>query len=782
MWPDLGEYNEWSLLFLGGWGPGVLTVLVILGLLVFGLSWYDLRDMRPHRRWTLVALRVAVYLIAVALLLEPALELKNVTKVKNHIAVLVDSSLSQTLKVGDGETRRIDRATTFVREELKELLTTPNDDHIFDVYTFDSELTPSSYEEVGRGVEPRGDATRTIEAIEEVANRVGRRDLGGFVLLSDGIDSGLLGGRVRRGELIDRETSAFLERLDVPIHALATASSEGLKDLSVESVQYDDFAFVRNSITIDVTLRVVGFEPRRIPVVLKREGQLLQTREVEVGPDNTEYRVTFEFVPQQIGKEIYTVSTPHYENEALTENNRKDFVLKVIRDKIRALQVVGRPSWDERFLRQLLKQNPNVDLISFFILRTAENAQVVPTNELSLIPFPTRELFEEELGSFDIVIFQNFNFRPYGMSQYLRRIADYVRDGGGFVMIGGELSFTSGGYAGTPLSDILPVMLPPPGNRDALLSEQEYNLELTDAGMRHPITQLAFEPALNRELWAKLPPLEGTNLVFGAKPGATVLGYHPKLRSNGGPLPVVTVGEAEKGRVMAVTTDSTWKWSFHAFGRGGTSRPYHAFWNSAIRWLIKDPELKLLQVKADQTVLPPGGKVGVSARVVRADYAPAEGVKGTLEVLYRPLSALDGPAGVATEPKVLQALEFTTDAQGRADVTLPADEPGAYTVRASARTESGNLVDEDIFLVTLDSQELRSIEPREPLLKQLAEVTQGTYERVEDADDGFQFKEPRVVRINRRKVIDVWDTLYVLLIICSLLGSEWMLRRRWGRL
>jgi len=115
-------------------------------------------------------------------------------------------------------------------------------------------------------------------------------------------------------------------------------------------------------------------------------------------------------------------------------------------------------------------------------------------------------------------------------------------------------------------------------------------------------------------------------------------------------------------------------------------------------------------------------------------------------------------------------------------MTLPAIDPGAYTVRASAKTESGNLVDEDIFLVTLDSQELRSIQPREPLLKQLAEVTNGTYDEVEDADDGFRFKEPRVVRINRRKVIDVWDTFYVLLIICSLLGSEWMLRRRWGRL
>ena len=74
MFESLGDYNEWSLLFLGGWGPGVIALLVILGLLVLGLSWYDLRDMTPLRRWTLVGLRVLVYVIAVLLLLEPALE------------------------------------------------------------------------------------------------------------------------------------------------------------------------------------------------------------------------------------------------------------------------------------------------------------------------------------------------------------------------------------------------------------------------------------------------------------------------------------------------------------------------------------------------------------------------------------------------------------------------------------------------------------------------------------------------------------------------------------
>src|SRR5207253_11368170 len=136
---------------------------------------------------------------------------------------------------------------------------------------------------------------------------------------------------------------------------------------------------------------------------------------------------------------------------------------KVIRDRVRVLLVVGRPSWDVRFLRQLLKRDPNVDLISFFILRTPGVHPRSSQDELSLIPFRTQEIFQEQLKTFDLIIFQNFNHRPYRMSQYLDGIAEYVRDGGAFAMIGGDQSFSAGDYSGTPIEEILPMTLLPVG-------------------------------------------------------------------------------------------------------------------------------------------------------------------------------------------------------------------------------------------------------------------------------------------------------------------------------
>ena len=145
--------------------------------------------------------------------------------------------------------------------------------------------------------------------------------------------------------------------------------------------------------------------------------------------------------------------------EALTENNHKDFPLSVARDKIRVLLVCGSPTWNYRFLRQALKHDPSIDLISFVILRTPTDVVNVPESQLSLIPFPTQRLFTQELKNFDLIIFENFSFQFYFPWYYLENVRKYVMEGGAFAMIGGSLAFAQGGYAETPIEDILPISL-----------------------------------------------------------------------------------------------------------------------------------------------------------------------------------------------------------------------------------------------------------------------------------------------------------------------------------
>lgn len=773
-----GDYNTSDLLWLGDWSPRWIAVLVVVGLAVLAFSAYDLRDLKAYRRWTLVGLRGLVYGLAVLLLLEPAIDLRQTSTVKNHVAVVVDQSQTMALKTED-DTTRMQRAQEAIRE-LQPIAEASAEAHHFDYFTYGEELETSSHSALAslEATEPAADLTG---ALESVGAHYEDKDLAAVIIVSDGLDTGAIGRRTDRGETLDEASRELLASLNAPIHTLATAGGSGLRDVAVSRVLHDDFAFVHNTISVDVEIQAIGMDTTSIPVALRRDGEVLQTKQVQVHPGESSYELSFEFIPERIGKEVYTVDVPEYEGEALYENNQHHFVLRVLRDRIRVLQVVGRPSWDQRFMRRLLKRNPNVELISFFILRTDQNPQIVPQDEMSLIPFPTDELFDDELGSFDLVIFQNFNFGPYRMGQYLSNIAEFVRDGGAFAMVGGDLSFASGGYARTPIESLLPVELPSARSRSAVMDSEHFRPELTEAGDRHPITQLAFDPEQNRQVWEQLPALRGTNVVAGAADDATVLAEHPTLTHRGEPMPVISVAERGEGRVMAITSDSTWRWGFEHVGEGGTPREYQNFWNSAIRWLIQDPELKLVRLDMNRDIVAPDELLDATVRVYAPDYSPAPDVEGELTIQHTPLDEVaDGTEQGASHH---DTIEFATDHNGEWDLDRRFSDPGVYEFNAEVTTSAGVLSDENLVLVTPDIAQYRDIVPRNELLELLSDATDG-YHTVLPAFQPRQlhFNEPRRTEVHQRDVIQLWDNLFLFFAVLALLGTEWTFRRRWGRL
>src|SRR5207248_7873057 len=344
--------------------------------------------------------------------------------------------------------------------------------------------------------DPQGPSTDILGALTGAAAAgTGGRPLAGLFVASDGADNAEL------SEGVSQTAAAELRKLSAPVFALPLGA-QALKDLAVEKIAVDDFAFVRNQVTVDATLTARGFGSTDVPVVLRREGQVVAQKTVHIGSGQARYDAKLAFVPDRTGKFAFTVSVPVYEGEALAQNNQKSFVLKVIRDRVRVLLVVGRPSWHVRFLRQLLKRDPNVDLISFFILRTPADDTHSSQDELSLIPFPTQEIFQEQLKTFDLVIFQDFGNRPwYHLSQYLDGIASYVRDGGALAIVGGEQALSASDFATTAIDSVLPVNLTSGGPP---VDETPAQVRLTDAGKRHPMTELVSGIAANEHAWARL--------------------------------------------------------------------------------------------------------------------------------------------------------------------------------------------------------------------------------------------------------------------------------------
>src|SRR3954469_7545514 len=645
-------YNDWRLALGATAHVGRLGValLFIAAALAIALSTLALAEERRGRGVVLLGLRVLGIAACLVTALQPTIELRQVTRLPNRVALLVDTSRSMDVRPPDGGPSRAERAAALLERAAPRLAAWQQAGHEVDLFGFGDNVSPATTASLREP--PGGDATRIGEALGDVRTRYAGRDLGAVIVISDGIDT----GRIGEGPL-DAATRTAIESLGAPVHTVGLGE-KSLRDLSVAAVLADQFAFVRTPATIEAVIRQTGLPDRQVEVTLERDGRPIATRAVVLRGDRSEEKIAFEWLPAHPGNFVFRISTPVLQGEALKSNNEQSFALKVIRDRVRVLHLSGRPSWDERFLRAMLRRDPNVDLVSFFILRTESDEQPWNRNDLSLIPFPTYEIFEEQLRSFDLVIFQNFNYAPYGVEPFLPNVRDYVEEGGAIAMIGGDLSFASGGYGLTALRDVLPVELPaaPPtfeGESDASLTTDLFKPRLTPEGHTPPVTSLLLDPRENEARWGKLPPLEGINRVPRAKPNAATLLAHPTLKSaDGKPAPVLVAGDAGKGRALALLTDSVWHWGFPAAGEGDDARAFQRFWENAIRWLVRDPALTLLHIDLERQEYRRNQPISARVRAVHADYTPAANIEVGVDVVG---------AGSEAGAKPLRSLRATTD-------------------------------------------------------------------------------------------------------------------------
>ncbi|MFK7991879.1 MAG: glutamine amidotransferase [Sandaracinaceae bacterium] len=736
-------------LFSFGVPGGAITavVLAVLFAAAVAAAVWELRDeRRPLRRRGLIAARVASALLVWFVASQPTWASERFDESEGGLALLVDASRSMSLPRGEGSRAR--RAASLLSRWASET------DRPLSAFTFGEQLSASRLGELGTSVPATEDQSQLGGALSSVLEGARGGDLGAVVVVSDGAVSPLdLDGLARRG---------------VRVHAVALAE-EDLRDDAIAEVEADPVGFLRRTARVRVVVRSLGGRGGPIPVTLRRGDEVEREVIAEV-PEDGEVSVEIPFTPQRLGREVYRVSIPAVSDDAVPENNERAFLVRVTRDKLRVLLVAGQPSWDQRFLRAFLKRDPATDLISFFILRNTSDMTMAGPEELALIPFPTDELFNEHLGSFDLVVFQNFEYGPYQMAGYLPRIRDYVMRGGSFAMVGGPISFHSGGYAGTPIAEILPVELPPSGAPESeTIVTDRFAPRLTPGVERHPLLGLAPDPAQNAAAWAGLARLQGANVVTRVRPDSMVLLEHPTHEmETGGGLPLLVVGQAGRGRVLALTTDTTWRWGITTGGETGDASAYERFWDRAVRWLARDPVLEPARLTTDRERYGPGARARIDAVLREASYAPH--AERAVRFLLR-----DG-----ADAEVAQTTG-RTDREGHAEVSLALpDAPGAYRVEARFEGED-EPVAEEWLVVEAGGDELADPRAHPDRLAALAEATGGTFaEGVDDAPalDGLDTTRRRSLGvIERAPFASGWAFAAMLVALLA----EWVLRRRWGR-
>jgi uncharacterized membrane protein len=781
--------SDVSLSLTGAQEPWLKVMVMVLALLALFFSWNSLRGVPSLRhRLQIFSLRLVAVTAIVLMILEPQLEMEEMARIKNTVAILIDHSRSMSLK--DKGESRLETIRKFLSGNT-DFLRSLGEDFEVNYFTFSDRLEEAGKEVIGGTVSPGGVATDFTAVLRELKRRYpapGGRPTSAFLLFSDGADTSSLPKADKLEEL-----EVMARNLPAPLYTFCPTPGQ-YKDIAITGISYDNFAFVRNPWRLEVKVKVRGYEELTLPVLLKEGENILLSRALKLQKGVEEYTVSMEATPHAIGDYLYTVTIPPLSDELVRENNTVRLMVQTIRDKIRVLHLCGRPSWDEIFLRRILKRDPSVDLISFFILRTPGDMVEASGRELSLIPFPVEELFTRALEGFDLVIFQNFDYRPYDatmsrFSYYLANVERYVRqDGGGFLMIGGDLSFSHGGYDGTPVEDILPVELNE--GLDAI-DVSNFKPQLTPQGLTHPITSLDYDPERNRKLWEDMPEIKGYNRVKALKRGAVALSVHP---GGGLPAPILAIrevvassppptrpalgrseGAGQKGRVMALLTDDSWRWNFLSIAGGGSNRNYIKFWRNAVRWLIKDPELNLVRITTDKKEYLPEEEVYIKVEVLGKDYKPLPGARVDLTIV----SSENGE-------KVLEKTLESNEA-GHAYLDFKPQE-GYYYIKAKANYGGGEGSVEGLseastlFGVKPALEEFREPWIEESFLERIATASGGRHLRlpVAELEKTLSLKNPVVMKPIGKRTLPLWDNWLFFCIVLGALSLEWWLRKGMG--
>jgi hypothetical protein len=496
-----------------------IAAAVILALLLF---------VSRSRGATIRALALALVVLALA---NPSLTREDRDPLSSVAVVVVDKSPSQSF--GD-RTQQTEAARAAVVERLSHI---PGlDVRVVEAGQADGET----------------DGTRLFTALGTTLADVPTDRVAGVIMITD--------GRVH-----DVPQDAGALGFAAPLHALITGNKNEI-DRRVALIAAPRFGIVGQSQTITYKVEDQGTKETSAVVTVRRDGDVVETRNVPVGiPQNVDIAIPHG------GQNIVEIGAAALPGELTTVNNRAVVEIDGVRDKLRVLLVSGEPHAGERTWRNLLKSDASVDLVHFTILRPPEKQDGTPINELSLIAFPTRELFQQKIGEFQLIIFDRYARQGVLPIIYFDNITRYVRDGGAVLVAAGPDYASQTSLWRTPLDAILPAE--PDGN----VTDQAFRPSLTELGRRHPVTRGLDGADSNPPNWSEWFRIVDTRNATG-----TTVMQGPDSK------PLLVLSREGEGRVALLLSDHIWLWA-RGFEGGG---PHLDLLRRLSHWLMKEPDLE----------------------------------------------------------------------------------------------------------------------------------------------------------------------------------------------
>ena len=482
-------------------------------------------------------------MVLVAALSGPSLKEETRSPLTDIAFLIVDRSESQGIGVRPAQTDAAEAALAAALDRLAE----------------DAEA-PLEWRRIEVGDAPDRQADRgtlVMGALAEALGGVAPDRVAGAIIVGD-------------GQVHDLDAAP---PMDAPLHLVLTGERREW-DRRLTVVAAPAFGIVGESVQMTLRVDALGDAPDDglpVPLSVSLDGQDVLRIAVPVGED-----LDFDVPIARGGMNILQISVPEAEGELTPRNNSALVEINGIRDRLRVLLVSGEPHAGGRTWRNLLKSDAAVDLVHFTILRPPSKQDGVPVFEMSLIAFPTRELFMEKIDEFDLIIFDRYRRRGVLPPSYLANIARYVRDGGAVLVASGPAFAGVESLWRTPLAEVLPA------DPTARVIEEGYVPRISELGLRHPVTagleQYAPRPSVDGVpgwgRWFRLIDLEQTS-------GDAVM-EGPDGR------PLLILDRPGEGRIAMLASDHAWLWS-RGYEGGG---PQVELLRRLAHWLMKEPELE----------------------------------------------------------------------------------------------------------------------------------------------------------------------------------------------
>ena len=593
--------------------------------------------------------RLAAMALVLAALTDPQLLRERREAQKSVVAVVLDRSESQN--IGD-RARQVDAAELALKDAFK---------------------TRADIEPRFVSVGTAEDGTLLFSALADALKDTPPERIGGAIFVTDGL-------------VHDIPAKAEALGFKAPLHALITGR-EGERDRRIELVEAPRFGVVGKDQILRAKIVDSVDKSGVAEVEARLDGVTIERRRVRLG-EVFDVAVHIEHG----GPNVVELETPQIEGELTELDNKVVSVVEGVRDRLKVLLVSGEPHPGERSWRNLLRSDANVELVHFTILRSPEKLDAVPAYELSLIAFPTADLFGRKINEFDLIIFDRYSNQTLLPSIYFDNIVSYVEGGGALLSVVGPDYASLRGLYYSPLEPLLPA------RPDGEVYEQAFRPQISAEGAKHPVTRGLEGAQQNPPAWGRWFRQVDADVVKG---DALMTGANNK--------PLLVLSREGKGRVALLLTDQLWLWA-RGFDGGG---PHVDLMRRLAHWLLKEPDLEEEALRA----VAHGRDISVERQSLKDATSPV---------------SVTAPSGASEE------IALAPKEPGLSRAAFSAKEQGLY------RFESDGLV----ALVNVGPQnprEFREVASTPDKLRPLAQATGGTVRRLADADGAV--KLPRLVEL-----------------------------------